>query len=107
MLKFFASSITIASIIMSLPAQAQTWPTLNGQEPLIIGHRGAPGYLPDHTLEGYARAARMGANFVEPDLVSTKDGVLIARHEPNLKDTRATPFHSEPSKLLNQLISIG
>jgi glycerophosphoryl diester phosphodiesterase len=95
MLKFFTSSITIASIIMSLPAQAQTWPTLNGQEPLIIGHRGAPGYLPDHTLEGYARAARMGANFVEPDLVSTKDGVLIARHEPNLKDTTDVAKHPE------------
>jgi glycerophosphoryl diester phosphodiesterase len=97
MLKFFASAsfITIASLIMTLPAQAQTWTTLNGQEPLIIGHRGAPGYLPDHTLEGYARASRMGANFVEPDLVSTKDGVLIARHEPNLTDTTDVAKHPE------------
>jgi glycerophosphoryl diester phosphodiesterase len=53
-------------------------------DPLVIGHRGAPGYLPDHTLEGYALAVRLGADYIEPDLVATKDGHLIARHEPNL-----------------------
>ena len=52
--------------------------------PLVIGHRGASGYLPDHTLEGYALAIELGADYIEPDLVATKDGVLIARHEPNL-----------------------
>ena len=53
--------------------------------PLIIGHRGgATGYLPDHTLENYALGIAMGADYVEPDLVATKDGHLIARHEPNL-----------------------
>lgn len=52
--------------------------------PLVIGHRGAAGYLPDHTLEGYALAIDLGADYIEPDLVATKDGVLIARHEPNL-----------------------
>jgi len=52
--------------------------------PLVIGHRGTAGYLPDHTLEGYALAIELGADFVEPDLVATKDGHLIARHEPNL-----------------------
>jgi glycerophosphoryl diester phosphodiesterase len=55
--------------------------------PLITGHRGAPGYLPDHTLEGYKLAIEMGADYIEPDLVSTKDGYLIARHEPNIGDT--------------------
>lgn len=55
--------------------------------PLVIGHRGAGGYVPEHTLEGYALAIELGADFVEPDLVSTKDGVLIARHEPNLINT--------------------
>jgi glycerophosphoryl diester phosphodiesterase len=50
--------------------------------PLIIGHRGACGYLPEHTLPSYQLAMDMGADFIEPDLVSTKDGVLIARHEP-------------------------
>jgi glycerophosphoryl diester phosphodiesterase len=52
--------------------------------PLVIGHRGASGYLPEHTLESYALAIELGADYVEPDLVATKDGHLIARHEPNL-----------------------
>jgi glycerophosphoryl diester phosphodiesterase len=52
--------------------------------PLVIGHRGAHGYLPAHTLEGYALAIELGADFIEPDLVATKDGHLIARHEPNI-----------------------
>jgi len=45
-------------------------------------HRGAAGYLPDHTLEGYALAIKLGADYIEPDLVATKDGHLVARHEP-------------------------
>ena len=61
--------------------------TLDGKAPLVIGHRGAPGYLPEHTLESYRRAIELGADFVEPDLVATKDGILIARHEPNITDT--------------------
>lgn len=56
--------------------------SLNGQTPLVIGHRGASGDFPEHTLEGYRLAIYQGADFVEPDLVSTSDGVLIARHEP-------------------------
>ena len=55
--------------------------------PLVIGHRGAAGYLPDHTLESYALGIALGADYIEPDLVATKDGHLIARHEPNLMDT--------------------
>ncbi len=67
--------------------------TLNGQDPLVIGHRGASGVLPEHTLEAYrvairhslsAKLSAQGADFIEPDLVTTKDGVLIARHEPTL-----------------------
>ncbi len=63
------------------------WRTLDGKSPLVIGHRGAAGHRPDHTLEGYRLAIEMGADFVEPDLVSTKDGALIARHAPMLDDT--------------------
>ena len=63
------------------------YPTLLGESPLVIGHRGASGYLPDHTLEGYKRAIELGADFIEPDLVATKDGVLVARHEPNITGT--------------------
>lgn len=56
--------------------------------PLVIGHRGGgSGYLPEHTLEAYALGIELGADFVEPDLVATKDGHLIARHEPNLINT--------------------
>ena len=57
-------------------------------KPLVIGHRGGgSGYLPEHTLEAYALGIELGADFVEPDLVATKDGHLIARHEPNIIDT--------------------
>jgi glycerophosphoryl diester phosphodiesterase len=59
-------------------------PTLGGKPPLLIGHRGASGYLPEHTLEAYQLAITQGADVIEPDLISTKDGVLIARHDPNL-----------------------
>jgi glycerophosphoryl diester phosphodiesterase len=52
--------------------------------PLVIGHRGTAGYLPEHTLESYALAIELGADYIEPDLVATKDGHLIARHEPNM-----------------------
>jgi glycerophosphoryl diester phosphodiesterase len=55
--------------------------------PIVIAHRGASGYRPEHTLEGYRLAIQQGADFIEPDLVLTKDGVLIARHEPMLGGT--------------------
>ena len=63
--------------------------------PLVIGHRGASGYLPEHTLEGYALAIELGADYVEPDLVATKDGHLIARHEPNIVNTTDVADHPE------------
>jgi len=55
--------------------------SLSGEPPLVIGHRGASGERPEHTLEAYTRAIEQGADFIEPDLVPTKDGYLIARHE--------------------------
>ena len=61
--------------------------TITGGQPLVAGHRGVAGYLPEHTIEGYTLAIQMGADFIEPDLVSTKDGELIARHEPNITST--------------------
>ena len=54
---------------------------------LIIAHRGASGHRPEHTIDAYRLAVEMGADFIEPDLVITKDGVLIARHENELSDT--------------------
>ena len=55
--------------------------------PIVIAHRGASGHRPEHTLEAYALAIAMGADFIEPDLVSTRDGVLIARHENEIGGT--------------------
>jgi glycerophosphoryl diester phosphodiesterase len=65
------------------------------KKPLVIGHRGASGYLPEHTLESYALAVELGADFIEPDLVSTKDGHLIARHEPNITNTTDVATRAE------------
>ncbi|MET0659724.1 MAG: glycerophosphodiester phosphodiesterase [Steroidobacteraceae bacterium] len=65
----------------------KTWGTLDGRPPVVIAHRGASGYRPEHTLESYTLAIEMGADFIEPDLVSTRDGELIARHEPLLDTT--------------------
>lgn len=53
----------------------------------MIAHRGASGYRPEHTLEAYWLAIELGADFIEPDLVSTKDGVLVARHENEISGT--------------------
>ena len=63
--------------------------------PLVIGHRGAPGYRPEHTLASYKLAIEMGADYVEPDLVSTKDGVLVARHENEISGTTDVADHPE------------
>jgi glycerophosphoryl diester phosphodiesterase len=61
--------------------------TAAGADILIIGHRGASGHRPEHTIESYSLAIAMGADYIEPDLVSTKDGVLIARHENEIGST--------------------
>ena len=62
------------------------FPTLppTSEVPVLIGHRGAPGYLPEHTLASYRLAISLGADAVEPDLVITRDGVLVIRHENEL-----------------------
>ncbi len=64
-------------------------------QPLVIAHRGASGYVPEHTLEAYALGIEMGADFIEPDLVITRDGVLIARHESELSKTTDVADHPE------------
>ncbi|MFN3810882.1 MAG: glycerophosphodiester phosphodiesterase family protein [Roseateles asaccharophilus] len=77
-----------AALLLSAAAPAAlAWNTLDGKAPLIIAHRGASGLLPEHTLEAYAKAIELGANYIEPDLVMTKDGVLVARHEPTIGAT--------------------
>ncbi|WP_432888328.1 glycerophosphodiester phosphodiesterase [Kribbella sp. CA-245084] len=62
---------------------------------VIVGHRGASGYRPEHTLASYELAARMGADYIEPDLVTTKDHVLITRHEPEIGGTTDVANHPE------------
>lgn len=69
--------------------------TLKGQAPIVIAHRGASGERPEHTLAAYQLAIDQGADFIEPDLVATKDGVLIARHEPNITNTTDVANHPE------------
>lgn len=70
----------LALLILTITASAF-------QSPLIIAHRGASGYRPEHTLEAYKLAIKMGADFIEPDLVMTKDKVLVARHENEISET--------------------
>ncbi len=64
-------------------------------EPLLIAHRGASGERPEHTLAAYERAIDQGADFIEPDLVLTKDGVLVARHENEIGGTTDVADHPE------------
>lgn len=80
--------VAIAMIALAMPASAPAdTPKQRADEPLVIGHRGASGYRPEHTLASYELAARMGADYIEPDLVPTKDGVLVARHENEIGGT--------------------
>jgi glycerophosphoryl diester phosphodiesterase len=63
--------------------------------PLVIGHRGASGYRPEHTLASYRLAIEMGADYIEPDLVSTRDHMLVARHENDITGTTDVADHPE------------
>ncbi len=72
----------------SLPAHAQQpHDQRDNDQPIVIGHRGASGYAPEHTLVAYFLAIEQGADYIEPDLVMTKDGVLVARHENEISGT--------------------
>ncbi len=69
------------------PQEAALSPISGTPAPIVIGHRGACGYRPEHTLASYELAVDLGADYIEPDLVSTSDGVLIARHENEISGT--------------------
>lgn len=69
--------------------------TLDGQPPIVIAHRGASGERPEHTLASYRLAIEQGADFIEPDLVLTKDGILVARHENEISETTDVADHPE------------
>ncbi len=63
--------------------------------PWVLGHRGACAHRPEHTLGSYAKAIADGADYIEPDLVITRDGVLVARHENNIAETTDVAAHAE------------
>lgn len=63
------------------------------KSPLVIGHRGAPGYRPEHSRSSYELALAMGVDAVEPDVVCTKDGVLVVRHENEISATTDVAEH--------------
>lgn len=69
--------------------------TLDGKQPLVIAHRGASADYPGETLEAYALAFATGADVIEPDIVVTKDGVLIARHDITLSQSADIASHPE------------
>jgi glycerophosphoryl diester phosphodiesterase len=74
-------------------------------EIVVIAHRGASGERPEHTIESYRRAIDQGADYIEPDLVMTRDGVLIARHENEIGGTTDVAQHPEfASRRRTQLI---
>lgn len=85
--------LIFGALLMSELVPAQVWAADN--HPLIIAHRGASGERPEHTLAAYERAIDQGAEYIEPDLVVTKDLVLVARHENELSDTTDVAEHNE------------
>src|SRR3546814_6221845 len=84
------SILAAAALMLSAGCTADdviAQPTLDGQPPIVIAHRGASGERPEHTLASYRLAIEPGADFIEPDLVLTKDGVHTARPENGIAST--------------------
>lgn len=83
--KMFLALMTLVGLTTAemgaVQAERGERPSQGHDKPIVIAHRGASGYVPEHTLAAYATAMLQGADFVEPDLVMTKDGHLIARHD--------------------------
>jgi glycerophosphoryl diester phosphodiesterase len=79
----------VAAVLMTESSRAA------GTRPFVIAHRGASGYVPEHTLAGYFIAIQQGADYVEPDLVISKDGALLARHENEIGGTTDVASHPE------------
>jgi len=86
-------AVTLLALLMSHPVDANERPL--AAKPLVLGHRGASALRPEHTLASYAKAIADGADFVEPDLVMTKDGVPVARHENEISGTTDVAAHPE------------
>jgi glycerophosphoryl diester phosphodiesterase len=82
-------------LLMAAPFKPATAPLPPPAPPIIIAHRGASAERPEHTLGAYERAIEQGADFIEPDLVSTKDHQLVARHENEISGTTDVASHPE------------
>jgi glycerophosphoryl diester phosphodiesterase len=89
------SVVTAGSVATAGPNPDRNGNSATERHPLVFGHRGAAGYRPEHTLASYELAIRLGADVIEPDLVTTKDGVLVARHEPEISGTTDVADHPE------------
>ncbi|GAB3028060.1 glycerophosphoryl diester phosphodiesterase [Nocardioides flavus (ex Wang et al. 2016)] len=87
-----AALTSVSASATASPADVTEAPLV---EPVLIGHRGASGYRPEHTLAAYELAIEQGADYIEPDLVSTRDGVLVARHENEISGTTDVADHPE------------
>lgn len=94
-----ATALTSLTPLAATTASATAAPAAVAEpsldEPVLIGHRGASGYRPEHTLAAYELAIEQGADYIEPDLVSTSDGVLVARHENEIGGTTDVADHPE------------
>ena len=90
---YFCLLLTLAGCV-STPALPESEP-MPTSKTLVIGHRGASALRPEHTLAAYAKAIEDGADLIEPDLVSTRDGVLVARHENEISGTTDVAQHPE------------
>ena len=95
MVATLATSTLLAPATSAAPFTASSTAGARVTEPIVIAHRGASGYRPEHTLAAYRLAIQMGADYIEPDLVSTKDGVLVARHENEISGTTDVADHPE------------
>ena len=91
----------------SPPESEQAFATLTGAPPLVIAHRGASGELPEHTLPAFIRAIEQGADAIEPDLVMTKDGHLVVRHDRYLSTTTDVAERAEFADRLTSRDSQG
>ena len=83
------------AMLASATASAQTAPMSPAASPIVIAHRGASGLRPEHTIAAYTLAIEQGADFIEPDLVLTKDDVFVARHENDITGTTNVAKHPE------------
>lgn len=87
MIRWLAAPLAVLMLAGCAVDEVTAQPTLGGQPPIVIAHRGASGERPEHTLASYELAIEQGADFIEPDLVLTKDAVLVARHENEISGT--------------------